>query len=212
MIKQPVIDKQQCQGFTLMELMIVLAIISFALTAAYLSWREGAVREKTTIEKLAILGDIRLIGLEMMREARNSNRFYIFTDFPASVNLSGQVISSNQVSTGGVGNYLVLEKTLDGDVFTRVGYYLDSEGALIKYEEFNNSSGTPPLPQSKPANAKTVLEEVEGEHTNGNLFYNYASQTILVQGNFKKTTPNVAAGSTQEIRRTFTFKLQPLNN
>lgn len=210
------IQKKFKKAFTLMEILLVLAIIGIAATMAYQAWEEGYVKERTTAEKLQMLAEIRLAGKEMMKEARNANVFYIFESFPAEIDNEGVVTQGTAVPPGSTGNYLVLDSVLFGNVVERTGYYLEGAtltngGEIKKFRETYNGTGVPPLPTDGTGH-RVLLQNVIGNNEDGQLFYNADGTAILVEGKFSEDIKQFG-GSSKGVNttRTFTYQLQPIS-
>lgn len=220
-------------GFTLTEVIMVLAIMGFVLIGAGQLILDTARTSFITAEKLDINADVRQFTLEMAENARAANHFFIYRSFQAS----DRDAVADRLRDGSSGDLLVLvyqepwPNLNSPEHYTRiVGYFREadpadpnSEGPVRRFERryHNPALTTPPAWSSGPyvsAVDTTVEAAISGLTaggdyqtvvqlsrglSDGQLFFNYLDRSIMVKAQI------IHGNMAKRITDTYNYTVSP---
>ena len=129
------------RGFTLAEIMVVLAIFGFVMAGALPFFIMNLKSQFVGEQKLLINGDIRKVTNQMVENAREANSFVIYQAFTAQTRWDGAAESRDANGSGAVTIADRLQNGSAGDFMVLV-YYTDQyfDSRLYDSDSTNNPS------------------------------------------------------------------------
>jgi prepilin-type N-terminal cleavage/methylation domain-containing protein len=202
-------QSRDISGFTLVELLITLAIVGFVMVGATRLMMDITRSSFITSEKLDITADVRQFTLEMAGNARAANQFYIYK----SMSKADRDEEGDRLQDSKSGDLLLLvfqepwPNVNSTEHYTRlVGYfrYPDGNNDVGPVYRFEKRFHDPALSVTPPGSSGPFLSTID--HTpeeliedlsptgtyptvvqlsrglaNGKLFFNYLGRTIMIK-------------------------------